>query len=208
MPEDDLIPTVEILHHISLRQTLHSIKLTGPEKNDEVAIKLFGLNPLLQKDAPEPLLLKLNDVGNSVIQNIEYLGLEAQNYLAESYFYGFFHKFKSDHKVFSNVRIICSTTKDLLELVNEEKFSKALYNELNKTSLALPSLHTFSESEINEFAQGFAEQIETTQTYKNLLALTERDKHKLVTDRPLSLREFKEKIHQLLGAKINTPQDP
>ena len=62
-------------------------------------------------------------------------------------------------------------TKNLLELVNEGKFSKALYNELNKTSLSLPSLHSFSESEMNELAQGFAEQIETTQTYKNLLAV-------------------------------------
>ncbi len=201
MPENDLLPTVEILHHISLRQTLHCIKLTGPEKNDEVALKLFGINPLLQKDAPEPLLAKLNDVGTLFIENIEYLSLEAQDYLAEFILYGFFYKFKSDHKVFSNVRIICSTTKDLLELVNEGKFSKTLHNELKKMSLTLPSLSSFSESEINELAQGFAEQLETTQTYKNLLALTERDKHKLSSDRPLSLQEFKEKIHQLLVQK-------
>ena len=201
MPEEDLLATVEILHHISLRQTLHTIKVTVVEKNDEVAIKLFGLNPLLEKDAPEPLLQKLNDSGTLFIQNIEYLSLETQDYLAEFILYGYFHKFKSDHKIFSNVRIICSTTKNLLELVNEGKFSKSLYNELNKASLALPSLHTFSESEVNELAQGFAEQIETTQTYKNLLALTDKDKHRLFADRPLSLREFKEKVHQILVAK-------
>ncbi len=201
MPEGDLMATVEILHHISVRQTLHSMTLTGPEKNDEVALKLFGLNPLLQKDASDPLLLKLNDTGTLYIQNIEYLSLETQNYLAHFILYGYFHKFKSDHKVFSNVRIICSTTKDLLELVNGEKFSKALYNELNKTSLTLPSLQSFSDSEIKELAQGFAEQIDTTQTYKNLLALTERDKHKLATDRPVSLREFKESVQQLLIEK-------
>lgn len=198
MPEDDLIPTVEILHHISLRQTLHSIKLTGPEKNDDVALKLFGINPLLAKDGVDPLLLKLNDIGTLFIQNIEYLSIETQNYLAEFILYGFFHKFKSDHKVFSNVRIICSSTKDLLALVNEDKFSKALYNELHKTSLTLPSLSSFSDSEINELAQGFAEQIETTQTYKNLMALTERDKSKLLADRPLSLREFKKKCTNYL----------
>ena len=32
LPEEDLIPTVEVLHTISLRQTLHTIKLTAPEK--------------------------------------------------------------------------------------------------------------------------------------------------------------------------------
>ena len=143
MPEDDLLATVEILHHISLRQTLHTLMLAGPEKNDEVAITLFGLNPLLQKDAPEPLLSKLNDTGTLYIQNIEYLSLETQKYLAEFILYGYFHKFKSDHKIFSNVRIICSTNKDLLSLVNDGTFSKALYNELHKNALALPSLSSF-----------------------------------------------------------------
>ena len=82
MPEDDLMPTVEIFHHISLRQTLHTIKLTVPEKNDEVAIKLFGLNPLLQKDAPEPLCSKLNDIRNTFYtKHRDSLSLETQEYL-------------------------------------------------------------------------------------------------------------------------------
>ena len=51
MPEEDLMATVEILHSISLRQTLKVMKLTGPEKHEEAAIKLFGLNPLMQKDS-------------------------------------------------------------------------------------------------------------------------------------------------------------
>jgi hypothetical protein len=74
LPEDDLIPTVEILHHISLRQNLHTIKLTAPEKNYDIAIKLFGINPLIHPNdqQAEPLLEKLNNIGTLFIQNIHF----------------------------------------------------------------------------------------------------------------------------------------
>ena len=201
LPEDDLLSTVEILHHVSLRQTLHTIKLTGPERNNEVAVALFGLNPILQKESPaEPLLQKLNDVGTLYIQNIEYLSFETQSYLAEFIFYGFFRKFKSDHKIFSNVRIISSTSKDLLELVHQNLFSHELFKELNKTSLTLPSLLSFSESEMNELVQGFAQQIESSPLQRNV-PLSDKDKLKLLKDRPLSLKELKERVHRLILQK-------
>ena len=41
MPEEDVLTTVDILHTISLRQILHTIKLTVPETNDEVALTIF-----------------------------------------------------------------------------------------------------------------------------------------------------------------------
>ena len=201
MPEDDLLATVDILHDISLRQTLHVMKLTTPEKNNDAAIKLFGLNPLIKSDSSISLLEKLDNSGTLFIQNIEYLSMDTQEYLAQFISFGFFHRFKSDHKVFSNVRIICSSAKDLFALVNEETFSKNLYNELQKASVSLPALHDLSQSEIDTLAQGYAEQIVTTDTYKNLLALTDKDKSKLYNERPLSLREFREKVHQLLVQK-------
>ncbi len=200
MPPEDTAATVEILHHISLRQTLQCMTLTGPEKNNEIAVILFGLNPLLEKDS-QSLLKKLHDVGTLFIENIEYLSLETQNALAHFISSGYFYLFKSDIKVFSNVRIICSTTKNLSTLVHEGTFSHSLYTELKKTSLAFPSLQSFSESELHELAQGFAEQIETSQTYKSLLALTQRDKLTLQNDRPLSLKELKEAVHHLLVEK-------
>ena len=161
------------------------MKLIAPEKQDEAAIKLFGLNPLMQKDASPGLLEKLDNVGTLFIQNIEYLSLTTQEYLAEYISFGYFNKYKSDHKIFSNVRIICSTTKDLLELVNQEKFSKALYNELQKTSVTMPALHELSAAEIEALAQGFADQMVSSQTYKNLLALSEKDRaHTLARKAP------------------------
>jgi DNA-binding NtrC family response regulator len=202
LPEADLEATVEILHSISLRQVLHTMKLTAPEKNDEAAIKLFGLNPLMQKDASPALLEKLDNVGTLFIQNIEYLGLASQEYLAEFISFGFFNKYKSDHKVFSNVRIICSTSKDLLELVNQGKFSKILYNELQQTSVAMPPLHELSPGEIEALMRGFADQMTaSSQTYKNLLTISDKDSAKILQDRPLSLKELRDKVHQIIVTK-------
>ena len=185
MAEEDLLSTVEILHSISLRQSLTVMKLSHPEKHEEFAIKLFGLNPLMQKESEPALLGKLDNTGTLFIQNIKYLSLETQNYLGEFIAYGFFHRYKSDHKTFSNVRIICSSSKDLNALVLEGKFSKTLLNELQKTSLKMPSFSTLSESEIDALAQGFAEQMTLNDTtYKNLLALTEKDKMRLLANRP------------------------
>ncbi len=201
LPEEDLITTVEVLHTISLRQTLHTIKLTAPEKNDDVALKLFGYNPLIKKDAIPALLEKLDNTGTLFIQNVEYLGKETQEYVAEFISFGYFHKYKSEHKMLSNVRIICSTSKNLFEMVQEGTFSKDLYNVLEQTSLVMPALHELSEPEITALAQGFVDQMVTEDTYKNLLSLTDKDTSKLYEDRPLSLHAFKERVHQLLVEK-------
>lgn len=203
MPEDDITATVELLHHISLRQTLHTIKLTSPEKNNEIAIKLLGINPLFgnSENSEQPLLEKLNNIGTLFIQNIHFLSLETQQYLAEFITYGFFHKFKSDHKIFSNVRIICSSSKNLQNLVTENLFSKTLFHELKKTTITFPSLATLSETEITNLAQGFSEQALNTNTFKNLLTLNEKDTHKLFHNKPVSLQELKERVQQLLQNK-------
>lgn len=201
MPYDDLMDTVEILHHISLRQTLHHIKLLNFEKNHQHAIELFGLNPLLESEQAEPILSRLNNDGTLFIENIDYLSEKTQKYLAEFIAFGYFHKFKSDIKVYSNVRVICSTNKDLLALVKEGKFSSALFNELNKMSLTMPSLNALTDEEMSDLVQGFAGQVETSEAYKNLLALMEKDTNRFLRNRPLSLRECKQRVHQLMANK-------
>ncbi len=202
MPEDDLIPTVEMLHHISLRQNLHVIKLSSPEKNNEVAIKLFGLNPLLGAvDAGEPLLSKLNNAGTLFIENIHFLNLETQKQLADFIIYGFYKGYKSDEKHFSDVRIIASTNQNLQVLVKEGKFLEKLYNELAKMSLSLPSLTNLSKIEISELADGFTQTAIKTQTFKNLFELNDKDKNRLYVNKSLSLKEFKNIVHQMLVDK-------
>ena len=203
MPEEDLIPTVERVHSISLRQTLKVLHLTSPEQDHEIAIKLFGLNPLTQKDSELALLERLDTTGTLFIQNIEYLSIETQNYLAEFIASGFFHRYESDHKTVSNVRVICSSTKDLAALVLEGRFSKALFHELQKSSLKMPPLSTLSDAEIESLVQGFAEQL----TLHGAHVLTDKDKRKLLADRPSSLYEFRKRMHELIKAKPISRED-
>jgi transcriptional regulator of acetoin/glycerol metabolism len=203
MPEEDLQPTVELLHHISLRTTLHILTLNSQAQNFDTAIKLFGINPIFgyENSNTPPLLEKLDEIGTLCIQNVHFLDLESQEYLAEFIHYGFFRKFKSEQKIASNVRIIATTNENLSRLVQDGKFSKELFNELKHTSLSLPSLLTLDEEEVRSLAQGYSEQAITTDALKNLLELTDRDKTKLVNKRPTSLQDLKTKVQQLLVLK-------
>ena len=101
----------------------------------------------------------------------------------------------------SSVRIICSTNQNLTMMVQEGTFSQTLFNELKKTSLSMPSLLTLPETELTEFAQGFAEQAIKTDDFKNLLDLNHKDKTKIIQSKPASLQELKIRVQQLLAQK-------
>lgn len=193
LPKDDLAPTVEILHAISLRSKLHTLKLSAPENSDEVAITLFGINKLM--NGSESLLEKLDENGTLFIQHIELLSLETQYSLAQYLKFGYFHPVKSDHKIVSTARIICSTNKDLHTLVEEGTFSKELYHQLHLTSISMPAL---KEEDITCLAQGFADQLIQNDTFKHLLSLTEKDTRQLS---PVSIHELKEHVQLVLKQK-------
>ena len=202
MPDQDLMPTVELLHHISLRERLHTLDLHSPSQNFDIAMKLFGINPIFGLTNQErPLLEKLNNTGTLFIKNIDFIDLETQKYLAEFIRYGVYRTFKSEQKESSNVRIICSTSKNLQHLVQEGLFAQELFNELKQTTLVMPSLTTLPEKELNNLADGFTEQAVRTQTFKNLLTLTNKDKSKLAQKRPASLQELKTKVQHILMHK-------
>jgi len=202
MPEEDLHSTVELLHHISLRERLHILELTENSNSVDIAIKLFGINPIFgMKDPEKPLFERLSENGTLFIQNIHFLNKEVQEYLAEYLKFGHYRVFKSDQRMQSNVRIICSTVHNLAHMAQENHFSQNLFNELKQTTVCMPSLITLPESELSELAEGFSEQVLKTQTFKNLLELTPRDKDKLINMRPASLQELKNKVQGLLVQK-------
>jgi transcriptional regulator with PAS, ATPase and Fis domain len=199
MPEDDLLSTVEILHHINAREQLHVIKLHYPSTNFDLAIKLFGINPMLGvENSVQPLLEKLSSTGTLFIENIHFMNLETQDYLAEFLKTGFYRTFKSDTHASSNVRIICSTNHNLQALVHEGLFSKALLHELKRTSLCMPSLHTLPEEELFALADGFTQQALKINDFKTLFELTPSEKSKLSHQRPVSLNAFKKRVQQML----------
>ncbi len=201
MPEADLLPTVRLLHHISLRETLHTIKLSQPCASNEIATSLFGINPIFGLQSEAPLLERLDTNGTIFIQNIHLLDRETQEYLAEYLIYGMFRMFKSEQKIASNVRIICSTNKNLSILVQEGQFSQRLFNQLKKHTLSMPSLLSMPDEEIHELAEGYTEQALKADDFKNLLELTDKEKTKIAGTRPVSLQDFKGKIQQLLQQK-------
>lgn len=202
MAQEDLMPTVELLHHISMRTTLHALTLQGPTKGFDIATKLFGINPIFGVN-PEgkPLLEKLDNNGTLFIQNIEYLDLETQEYLAEYIKYGHYRIFKSNQKMSSSVRIISSTNQNLTLLVQEGTFSQALLDELKKTTVIMPSLLTLPESELYDLAQGIAEQTLKVNDFKNMLDLSPKDKTKIIMSKPTSISELKTRVQQLLTQK-------
>lgn len=200
MPEADLLPTVEIIHHISLREKLQVINLNA-QKNVDIAIQLFGINPLLGFAQKLSLLEELNTVGTLFIQNIHMLDLELQEKLAEFIKYGYYTVYKGDQRIISDVRIIASSHLNIETLVHEGRFSQCLFNELQKTTLSMPSLTSLASQEVHELVDGFTQQALRSPTFKNLLELTEREKNTLVDDRPMSLVQFKAKIQQLLVHK-------
>ena len=201
MPEADLLPTVQLFHHISLRESLHIIKLNNAQVALEAPTKLFGINPIFGHGNDTPLLEKLDKIGTIYLQHIHLLDREAQEYLAEYLTYGIFRTFKSDQKTASNVRIICSTNKNLSLLVQEGTFSLDLFNQLTKHTLSMPSLLSVTDEEIHELATGYTEQALKADDFKNLLELTDREKHKMTVTRPISLQELKTKVQMMLQHK-------
>jgi len=203
MPDQDLIPTVEIIHHISLREHLHILDLQKPSTNLDMAIKLFGINPLfgMKTENKKPLLEKLDNTGTLFIKNIHFLELETQKCLAEFIKYGYFKVFKGEKKTFSSVRIICSTGINLKTATQDGKFSNELFNELNKTSLSMPSLMTLPKEELENLTSGFSEQAIKKDEFQHILELTENEKQKLANACPASFAELKNKVQQILVKK-------
>jgi len=202
MPQNDLLSTVEIIHHISLRSDLHILKLAASEKNYEVSMSLFGINPLFGASIDQiPLLEKLDKIGTLYINNVNLLSLESQQILAEYIRYGYFKPLKSDRKITSDVRVICSTNQDLKLLVHEGTFSADLYQVLSRTTLTFPSLVQLGKTELYELMDGYLEQAITTKEYKNLVEFNEREQKSVLEQKPMSLQDFKDHVHHLLRHK-------
>lgn len=201
LPDEDVQPLAEIIHRISLRGTLYILNLTSHEKNEEVALKMFGINPLFG-DSKEPALLEqLDSNGTLLIKNVHFLSAPTQAMLAQYLEYGFYHQLKDERTCSSNARILCATHQALDSLVANGTFNPELFGKFKKTTLSLPSLVTLPEHELTDLANGFVAQAIKAEPYKNLLELSSQETHRLIFSRPPSLHEFKAKIEQLLVNK-------
>ena len=201
LAEEDLMHVAEIIHTISLRENLHVLELHGPSSNQDLAIKLFGLNPLLQIASEDSILKKLDGKGTLFIKNIEYLDKDTQDKLAHFIKYGLFTFVKGEQILNSDVRIICSVNQSLKVLTEEGKITANLSLELETTELSAPSLLTIDSQELTELIDGYTHQVVAAKDLTKFLQLTEKEKVSLLDRRPTSLHEFKSKVHNIVIQK-------
>lgn len=197
----DMDALVEVMHHSSMRQTIHLLKLTSPVKDGEIRALLFGSqqnNNVIIK----PLLERLNNVGTLCIYNIHFLDKETQELLAEFIKYGRYRPLKSDDFISSNVRLIFTTTHALDDLAKQGTFSSALLQELKKEFLMFPLLAQLELADFIALIEGYMQQALTLQEFKSIIELSLREKEQLISKRPESLHELKMKIHHLFMAKL------
>ncbi len=170
--QEDLSDVAQIIHDISLRQKLFTIVLTPHCDEVDLSVKLFGINSLYG-DQEAGLLSKLGSRGTLFIKNIEFLPFSTQNMLAQYIRYGFYRVYKSEKKIKANVRILCSASHGLNNLVHENKIADNFFNALQHSRLLFPSLLTLPVNEMKDLATGVARQIDDsfafTQDELNLL---------------------------------------
>lgn len=201
-PTEDLPDLTNLFFTLSQRKQLHLMKLKEPEKQLAQGILLFGLSQLFQaeKETP-PLLEQLDKTGLLYIENIQFLSLETQTYLAEFLRYGAFRSIKDEQRTVSDVRIICSSTANLELLVNEGKFSGELWHELRRCTVNFPSVSLLPKEEFDELTLGICHQALPSEPLKRMLALTERERALLFEKKVNSLHELRHALNTLLTHK-------
>lgn len=199
---DDLNSIAELIHHVSLKETLHVIDLQGSEEKD-IYLKLFGINPLFQQVEEQSLMQKLDKTGTLLIKNFEQLNHKTQKELATFIKYGYFSPLKSYDKKFCSVRIICSTNQQPQSLIERGFLTPELYDQLQSTTLKMPSLVTLQEEEIQELADGVTSQTVKDTHFNNIIQLSENDYKNIIDRKPASLKELKSKVHSLISQKTH-----
>ena len=202
IPEDDIMPVVEILHHISQRETLEILEVRKQYKDFHIPIKLFGINPIFgitNKDIP--LLEKLDKTGTLLIKNVEFIDPETQDYILDYIKYGRYKTFKGYNREKSDVRMILSASQDLQTCIQENKISQAFLSELRKNQITLPLIHELPEEEILDFAYKITKQAIKTDELHHILELTDADKKRIIKSKPTSIAELKTKVQQILVKK-------
>jgi len=150
---------------------------------------------------PISIFEKLSDTGTLFLNNIHHIDRKTQEHLTEVIQYGFYRMFKGEHKIPSNIRIICSGSKTPYTARQKIQFNQNLYDVLKRNTLSLPSLKTLPEEELYQLADGFAQQIIKSNTGKSIRTLIRQDKISLVNKCPESLHAFKTKVQHILEQK-------
>lgn len=207
VPTDDLESLSNILHHISMRQQINRLSLTEPISIIDAASRIFGVNPVYNMVLKPTILPLLAQQGSTlVISNFHLLPLETQEQLAHYVRYGFYQEFKSDTRIYSDVRIFFTIPININQALQMSVCSTYLYDQIKNNHIIMPSLLTLPEDEFLELAEGYRMQAIRNNLFQSLLSLSESDKSKLLSKRPSSLTELKDRVHYVLTRKT-TPEN-
>ena len=108
MPAEDLMPMVELLHHISMREALHTTYITSTVlilwKSDQNFLALIRFLALIA--TTNHLLKNLMANGTLFIKNIEYLDRESKNIWLNLFNMAIIVSYKSEHKIASSMFVL------------------------------------------------------------------------------------------------------
>lgn len=197
--EEDSMPMIELIHHISMRDKLKTVEFNKPTRSSDALIPLFGINPLFahhtQKETS--LLEQIGENGTLYIQHVNYLDHDAQAALAHYIRTGYYKAYKSEHQKETSVRIICSMNHSYQQTLHPE-----LQQMLNQTSLSIPSISSLPEKELLELAHGFSTQGMEPTAATNL---HKKEIAHLTTSRPVSFLALKARIQAIIAQRTDAP---
>lgn len=131
----------KILHEFNKKEIGEFLVIHGNinELADKVIFgeEIYDGNKLLE--VKQSSLEKANN-GTILIKEIENLSLETQIKLLEFIETGNFVRINGKEKVNSKTRIICSSSKNLEEMVEENRFYEGLWDKIEKNTLYIPPL--------------------------------------------------------------------
>lgn len=129
-------------HHASRRQSGEFLALNCASLPDSVAeTELFGYGPdTYNQQEARPGLLEQAKGGTLLLDEVADMSSQLQAKLLRVLEDGEFRRVGEREPVAVDVRFICTTCRDLGQLVEEGRFRKELYYRLNVLSLVMPSL--------------------------------------------------------------------
>lgn len=195
VPDSDLTTMVQLIHTISQREPLRIVELNEPIKSPDIPAMIFGdtvVNP--HKDS----LLKIVDKGTLFIKNIHFIDKATQQNLVDYIMYGFYRLYNSTQKVASNARILCSSHQNMTYLIQEGIFIPGLVQLLKQATIQIPSLCLLPQQELRMVIDGYSDKIITAHPMKNILALSEKEKIKIIEQPPSSFSELRNLIEQII----------
>lgn len=203
--DEDVEQLAILAQQIYARATFKKITPEQPEQNDqEIAIQLFGKAPLKEGGAIlRGYLATLSATGTLLLEHIERLSPKTQDSLAKFFTTGYYTSCYAKQLMTSDISIICSSHEDLNDLVDKNAFSAALYDELTKNSLEVPSLHQLSRDQLHDLVSDISTQILGESSTTHDMQLPAEIIEEIIDKRlPSTLC----KLHQLVEKRLDITQ--